>query len=210
MSKNNLIFIKCIMSSPSIMKTVTPIKSSPFADTNSISENTFNPPTTLSFKHILIYTFIILSILLLIYNSYLYFTEKTDILAKHFGINISQYFQNTKVGVNRFVQGTKDTIDISKKNIDLSKGNKVHNINQKSPIENKNSSKTQKKEDLEKIDTESSYNSSLKKSKKSGGFCYIGTDKRHRHCVEMTPGDVCASNKIYPTRDICINPNLRT
>ena len=198
------------MTSPSIMKTVTPIKSSPFADTNSISENTLNPTTTFGFKHILIYTFLLLSILLLIYNSYLYFVEKTDILAKHLGIDISQYFQNTKVGVNKFLQGTKDTIDISKKNIDLSKGNKIHNFKQKSPIEKKSVNKNKKTEDLEKIDTDSSYDSSLKKSQKSGGFCYIGTDKRHRHCVKMTPGDVCASNKIYPTLDICINPNLRT
>ena len=65
------------------------------------------------------------------------------------------------------------------------------------------------KRDLENIDANSSYDSSLKKSNKNGGFCYIGTDKRHRHCVKMQPGDVCASNKIFPTRDICINPNLK-
>lgn len=198
------------MSSPSIMKTVTPIKSSPFVDTDSISENTGNSISTFDFKQIFIYTFLLLSILLLIYNSYLYFVEKTDILAKHFGINISQYFENTKIGMNKFIQGTKDTIDISKKNIDLSKGNKIHNFKQKSPIEKISLNKNKKTEDLEKIETDSSYDSSLKKSQKSGGFCYIGTDKRHRHCVKMTPGDVCASNKIYPTRDICINPNLRT
>ena len=191
---------------PSIMKTVTPNTS--FLNANNISENTI-PQEKFGTQKIILYIFLLFSVLILLYNSYLHFYKKTDILEKHFGINISQYFQNTKIGAKNFLQGTKDTVDMSKKNLDLSHGSKIHNINKKSPIEEKKDLKNKYAKDLEKIDSDSSYNSSLKKTKKNGGFCYIGTDKRHRHCVKMQAGDVCASNKIFPTRDICINPNLK-
>ncbi len=188
------------------MKTVTPNTS--FLNADNISENTM-PQQKIGTRKIILYIFLLFSVLILLYNSYLHFYKKTDILEKHFGINISQYFQNTKVGAVKFLQGTKDTVDISKKNLDLSHGSKIHNIDKKSPIEKNMDTKKNYTKDLEKIDADSSYNSSLKKNKKNGGFCYIGTDKRHRHCVKMQPGDVCASNKIFPTRDICINPNLK-
>jgi len=197
------------MSTPSIMKTVTPIKSSPFSNTDSISEIHLSNENKFGIKHVMFYTFLLFTILILIYNSYLYFVEKTDILAKHFGIDISTYFQTAKIGAKSVLQGTKDSVDITKKNIDLSKGTKIHNINQISPIQKSSDNRKNKQKKLEKIKSESSYNSSFKKSQKNGGFCYIGTDKRHRHCIQMTDGDVCASDKIYPTIDICINPNLR-
>jgi hypothetical protein len=41
------------------------------------------------------------------------------------------------------------------------------------------------------------------------GFCYIGTDRGNRSCIKINESDNCASGKIYPSMDICINPNLR-
>jgi hypothetical protein len=41
------------------------------------------------------------------------------------------------------------------------------------------------------------------------GFCYIGEDRGFRSCIEVGEGDVCMSGDIFPTQDICINPNLR-
>lgn len=41
------------------------------------------------------------------------------------------------------------------------------------------------------------------------GYCYIGTDRGVRSCIDVTPGDKCMSGKIFPRRDICVNPNLR-
>ena len=42
-----------------------------------------------------------------------------------------------------------------------------------------------------------------------GGFCYVGSDKGTRHCIQVGRDDKCMSGDIFPTRDICINPNLR-
>ena len=208
---------------PSIMKTVTPNQNTTF-DSPSISHkmntvkssvrNTLDPLTEninntiqhkngYGFMRILLISFLVISILLLIYNSYLYFSEGTDILDKHFNIDISKYFQNEKIGAKSFIKSTLDTIDVRKQNLDLSKSNKVIRDSKKSPIERK-----PPKVDRPTVQSESSFKSSFKKSK-TKGFCYIGTDRNHRSCVEIRPGDVCSSNEIYPTMDICINPNLR-
>jgi len=41
------------------------------------------------------------------------------------------------------------------------------------------------------------------------GHCYIGEDRGFRSCIEVGEGDVCMSGDIFPTRAICVNPNLR-
>ena len=41
------------------------------------------------------------------------------------------------------------------------------------------------------------------------GYCYIGTDRGIRSCIDVTPGDKCMSGQIFPRRDICVNPSLR-
>jgi hypothetical protein len=48
----------------------------------------------------------------------------------------------------------------------------------------------------------------MKPSSKSG-FCYIGEDRGFRSCIDVGAGDVCMSGNIFPTKEICINPNLR-
>jgi hypothetical protein len=45
------------------------------------------------------------------------------------------------------------------------------------------------------------------KSKK--GWCYVGTDRTFRSCIKVNESDKCMSGKIFPTKDICINPSLR-
>ena len=41
------------------------------------------------------------------------------------------------------------------------------------------------------------------------GYCYIGTDRGVRSCINVSPGDKCMSGQIFPRRDICVNPSLR-
>lgn len=49
----------------------------------------------------------------------------------------------------------------------------------------------------------------LAKPTNKSGFCYIGEDRGFRSCIEVTDEDTCTSGEIYPSRTICINPNLR-
>jgi len=41
------------------------------------------------------------------------------------------------------------------------------------------------------------------------GWCYVGTDRTFRSCIKVNESDKCMSGKIFPTKDICINPSLR-
>ena len=44
---------------------------------------------------------------------------------------------------------------------------------------------------------------------KKNGWCYVGTDRGIRSCVDVGYNESCISQDIYPTREKCINPNLR-
>ena len=41
------------------------------------------------------------------------------------------------------------------------------------------------------------------------GWCYIGEDRGFRSCMEIGQNDKCMSGDIFPSKDICVNPNLR-
>ncbi len=40
------------------------------------------------------------------------------------------------------------------------------------------------------------------------GFCYIGYDRGKRECTNVYEGDVCISGQVFPTMEVCLNPNL--
>lgn len=42
-----------------------------------------------------------------------------------------------------------------------------------------------------------------------GGWCYIGEDKGYRTCAQVSSSDMCMSGDIFPSQEICVNPNLR-
>ena len=41
------------------------------------------------------------------------------------------------------------------------------------------------------------------------GWCYIGEDRGFRSCAQVGVNDDCMSGDIFPTQELCINPNLR-
>ena len=47
------------------------------------------------------------------------------------------------------------------------------------------------------------------KENNSIGFCYVGTDRGYRSCIEVNDQDQCMSGDIFPNNNVCINPNLR-
>ena len=42
-----------------------------------------------------------------------------------------------------------------------------------------------------------------------GKWCYVGEYNSKRSCRAVVDGDTCMSGNIFPSRDVCINPNLR-
>ena len=41
------------------------------------------------------------------------------------------------------------------------------------------------------------------------GYCNVGSWKGIRSCVKVNSASECISGDIFPTKDICVNPNLR-
>ena len=51
--------------------------------------------------------------------------------------------------------------------------------------------------------------SSIQNGQPKSGWCYIGEDRGFRTCAEVGVNDKCMSGDIFPSQEICVNPNLR-
>ena len=72
---------------------------------------------------------------------------------------------------------------------------------------NTNTVETQKSStDYEADESSSTIQNGAAKS----GWCYIGEDRGFRSCAKVGVDDKCMSGEIFPSNEICINPNLRT
>lgn len=129
------------------------------------------------------------------------------------GINIFYYLARTtdivgvagKAVVGQGLGVTKQTVDIG--TVGATSGVETVGKGVSSAI-----SELEKVLDIEVTDGVSpmpdSSSSAVQKSGKSG-FCYIGTDQDIRSCIYTGRNDTCVSGEIFPTMDVCINPNLR-
>jgi hypothetical protein len=50
----------------------------------------------------------------------------------------------------------------------------------------------------------------ISSQKPMAGWCYIGEDRGFRSCSKVNENDTCMSGEIFPSQEICVNPNLRT
>ena len=71
---------------------------------------------------------------------------------------------------------------------------------------NSSQNKQQSNNDYEADEASSSIQSGPPKS----GWCYIGEDRGFRTCAQVGVNDKCMSGDIFPSQEICINPNLRS
>jgi len=128
--------------------------------------------------------------------------------------------ETTKSIVNISAEGTKGLVDvasgtvvggvnllekgISKKSITMNKIDDENKIDMN--LLEKSVQKLNKPEP-EPDDAGSRTQSS--KMKQKSGFCYIGEDRGFRRGIAVGEGDKCLSGDIFPTDEICVNPNLR-
>jgi len=59
-------------------------------------------------------------------------------------------------------------------------------------------------------DYEADYAASSIQGGGKAGWCYIGEDRGFRSCSKVNENDTCMSGEIFPSQEICVNPNLRT
>lgn len=114
-----------------------------------------------------------------------YVTEKTKEVSKN---TLEQSIEGTK----KVASTTQEILDHLEEDIERER---------EGPIQRGGIQKTEYEPDT--------MNSLIQESRKSG-YCYIGNDNEDRRvCLRVGVNDDCLSKKIYPTMDVCINPNLR-
>ena len=78
----------------------------------------------------------------------------------------------------------------------------------KKELENKKSeNKNNEKKTYSKLSNKEKKLYSQDQFVKEHGFCYVGEDNNHRHCVEVYNGDICESGDVYKRIDKCLLPN---
>ena len=152
---------------------------------------------------------IVLVILFLAYNVYLYFYEGTDILQKFFGITLFKTGRGLSNTIDNTGEGAREVINVAEKGGKaVSKEIELvgKDVEERSSLKSAIEKPTEKKEKpvVEDQSTESNI-----QYKKASGYCYIGNDRGYRSCVKINEKDQCTSGKVFPTKELCINPNLR-
>ena len=182
-----------------------------------------------------VWLFIIFILAFLGINIFVYLAKGTQTLADLLA-PISQYFGGTAINatkqvVNVSATGAKTGIDVAAGTVTTGldvvqqtagsiKGAPASN--QQTPsydnslstaLNSATSSLNQKggvEQDTPTYQADDSY-SSIQASKTAGkaGWCYIGEERGIRSCIEVGENDQCMSGDIFPSQEICVNPNLR-
>lgn len=128
--------------------------------------------------------------------------NKTDTVA-HLESKYNSLFENINKKIEKIEKDEKDS-EIKSKPVDI----------QPDSIEKNEKKEKEKNTQLEsggvgtlnaKIETKYKNNQMVK----GNGYCYIGFDNHMRECTDVYEGDVCMSGQIFPTMDVCVNPEFR-
>lgn len=121
----------------------------------------------------------------------------------------------TKQTLKKSIEGTKKIVDVAEVGIDAGLESIEKTLDGNNDImkslndaKNKINANNESENNDIPIPNESNDISKQNISKKSG-FCYIGEDRGFRSCLEVGLNDTCMSGEIFPTNQVCINPNLR-
>jgi hypothetical protein len=182
-------------------------------------------------KNISFFTWIIIIIILafLGFNIFTYLSKGTNeitsifqpIFQKIFGTAVgtaSQTIDVTAEGGKAVVSGTATGVNTGLSAVQNVTPNYAPSSIPSNSIENKeeieeaenslnktlNSQNNNSTYDYQPNEAPSSVNTSGK-----AGWCYIGEDRGFRTCAKVGVNDKCMSGDIFPSQDLCINPNLR-
>lgn len=186
-------------------------------------------------KNISFMTWVIIILILafLGFNIFIYLAKGTQdiknffapIIYKLFGITITTAGEIVDVsseGAKEIVSGTANIVDSGLTSIqNITPNTATSSINSQSvqnttqqpdPLANdtlNNKLNTSNQQNKQNPDYEADYASSSIQGGGKAGWCYIGEDRGFRSCSKVNENDVCMSGEIFPSQDICVNPNLR-
>ena len=136
---------------------------------------------------------LLLFISLLGLNLYYYLTEGVTLITKFFGDGLENTEENVEKGaetIEKALEEKKDQDEYDPSELEKTL-NEPRGKNEPTPSP-----------DL-------SNEADIQLAKKAG-YCYVGTLNKKRTCIEIDEDDKCMSGDIFPTRDICMNPNIRS
>lgn len=187
-----------ISASPS---TVSPSLSAASTTTTGVGYSGFNWWTALK------YSAIILILAVLGLNLFTYLGKATDVTAQQIGPLASSVgsgvSSTAKQTINVGAEGTKSLTDVAAGSLTsgisiLEKGVGGKDINEKDI--------TLAQQNEPQADEAGS---TTQGTRGKSGYCYIGKDRNIRSCIKVNQADTCMSGDIFPTKDLCVNPNLR-
>lgn len=176
---------------PDIMKDVTP-------------DYSMKSPNTETNIYFYIKIFLGLIILTLLgFNLLQYLSDGTDIF--------SNFLINVGMGGKKMVKKSLHTLapPIKKKKLKKITNEEIYNEEENEDDLQNAIDKKQESNKVNDVLPQSNNNSIIKPSNKKG-YCYVGTDRTYRSCVKVEDSDKCMSGQIFPTKDLCINPNIRS
>lgn len=181
------------------------------------------PSTVSSFLNLKSVSFWVLVIILLAFlgfNIFTYLGKGTDLvtgilapitsaLGMLTGETAKTTVSNASTGSQKIVDTTSETaqnvIDYSAKGTNTGISFLQGNLKKNAPIvvdpENQNS--------LSEANVESDEPEPVRSTSQQHGYCYIGKINDTRYCAKVSAKNQCMSGDIYPTMDVCVNPNLR-
>jgi len=161
---------------------------------------------------VLKYGLIIIVLALLGFNLFTFLGNTTDIITNIFGYTFSKTgdtvgniaattttltAKGTKGIVNLAAEGTKSLADITSGTLTSGVNLLEKGINMKQESNPRN------------VVPQPDEAGNVTQRENKSGYCYIGEDRGFRSCVKVGNNDKCMSGDIFPTEEICINPNLR-
>jgi hypothetical protein len=130
-------------------------------------------------------------------------------VGKGIKVVVTQTTKTTADGTNAVVDlaasGTKGVVNVTAGAIDSG----VNVLDKGLSDKDKNKVKSQTQASLPVPDTDGDITQRAPHKGGKAGYCYIGEDRGFRSCVKVGQMDQCMSGDIFPTKEICINPNLR-
>jgi len=134
------------------------------------------------------------------------------------GFNVGQTVKQT---VNVGAEGAKGAVDIAAGTVDTAidmlegevgrKGKTINRIDNDSVVSKRGAPMDllNKAASVSEPEPDESGSSTQRSSVPKSGYCFIGEDRGFRSCIKVENADKCMSGDIFPSRDICVNPNLR-
>lgn len=160
-----------------------------------------------SFKPFIKYALIIVLLSLIGFNIFNYLARTTDIISTLSARILGKSASVATKTIDIAEEGAKTSIDIvggaTKSAVKVTSGvigSTLKDIEH--TIDHRNTDRVHPEPQSDDTD------SSVQAPRKTG-YCYIGAEKGFRSCMYVGENDHCMSNQVYPTMEVCINPNLR-